>query len=78
MDEPGVTYKTLVFTHRLKMQAVVETMSEQVPEVRTAFAEINDPLKRRLEQSTDDGWQLVSHSHSIYNGILIVSVLVKR
>jgi hypothetical protein len=78
MTGQGVTYKTLVFTHRLKTQAVVETMSEQVPEVRIAFAEINDSLKRRLAQSVDDGWQLVSHSHSIYNGILIVSVLIKR
>ncbi len=72
------TYKTLVFTHRLKMQAVVETMSEQVPEVRTAFAEIDDAIHRRLDQSADEGWQLVSHSHSIYNGILIVSVMIKR
>ena len=78
MTGPGETYKTLVFTHRLKMQAVVETMSEQVPEVRTAFAEIDDLLMRRLDQSVDDGWQLVSHSHSIYNGILIISVLIKR
>ena len=78
MSDPGVMYKMLVFTHRLRMQAVVETMSEQVPEVRTAFAEIDDSLKRRLDQSVEDGWQVVSHSHSIYNGILIVSVLIKR
>ena len=78
MTDSGVTYKTLVFTHRLRTQAVVETMSEQVPEVRTAFAEIDDLLMRRLDQSVDDGWQLVSHSHSIYNGILILSILIKR
>jgi hypothetical protein len=78
MTDPALNYKMLVFTHRLKLQGVVETMSEQVPEVRIAFAEIDDSLKRRLAQSVDDGWQLVSHSHSIYNGILIVSVLIKR
>ncbi len=78
MTASGAEFKTLVFTHRLKMRAVVETMSEQVPEVRVAFSEIEGLLQKRLEAMAGEGWQIVSHSHNIYNGILIVSVLISR
>jgi len=53
-------------------------MSEQVPEVRVAFSEIEGLLQKRLEAMAGEGWQIVSHSHNIYNGILIVSVLISR
>jgi hypothetical protein len=71
-------FKTVVLSRRLKLHAVVETMSEQLPDVRTAFSEIELLLPKRLEPLLCDGWQLVSHSHNIYNGILIVSVLFTR
>jgi hypothetical protein len=51
-------------------------MSEQVPEVKVAFSEIHTKLKQRMETLGEGDWQVVSHSHSIYNGILVVSFMI--
>ena len=76
MAEKSPEYKTIVLTRRLKTPGVLETMSEQVPEVMEAFAEIHTKLIKRIEILGEGDWQVVSHSHSIYNGILVVSFLV--
>jgi len=39
--ENNPDYKMIVLTRRLKTPGVLETMSEQVPEVKEAFAEIH-------------------------------------
>jgi hypothetical protein len=52
-------------------------MSEQVPEVKIAFAEIEELLKKRMEQLDDPSWHVVSHAQNIYNGILIVSFVLE-
>jgi len=69
-------YKTIVLTRRLKTPGVLETMSEQVPEVKEAFAEIHAKLIQRVEMLGEGDWQVVSHSHNVYNGILVVSYLI--
>ncbi len=71
-------YKTIVLTRRVKSPGVLETMSEQLPEVRNAFMHVQEQLQRRLEHLGAEKWCVVSHSHSIYNGILIVSVLIRK
>jgi hypothetical protein len=71
-------FKTIVLTHRLKSPGVLETMSEQVPEVRSAFNDLDDKLQSRLEHLGSEEWHVVSHSHNIYNGILIMSVLLQQ
>ena len=76
MPEKNSNYKMIVLTRRLKSPGIVETMSEQVPDVRQAFAEIHAKLNERLEFFGEGDWKVVSHSHNIYNGILIVSFLV--
>ncbi|MGD2163279.1 MAG: hypothetical protein PVG04_09300 [Anaerolineales bacterium] len=53
-------------------------MSEQLPEVRNAFFYVQEQLHHRLEQLGPEEWRVVSHSHNIYNGILIVSVLLEQ
>jgi len=78
MQDSISEYRTFIVTRRLKMQGVVETMSEQVPEVREAFQELEGQLLQRMEAYSAEGWRINSHSHSIYNGILIVSVLLDR
>ncbi len=70
--------KMIVLTRRLKTPGVLETMSEQVPEVKEAFAEIHAKLKQRIEKLGEGDWQVVSHSHSVYNGILVVSFLISN
>ncbi|MEA1979202.1 MAG: hypothetical protein U9N80_15035 [Chloroflexota bacterium] len=69
-------YKMIVLTRRLKTPGVLETMSEQVPEVKEAFAEIHAKLLQRFENLGEGEWQVVSHSHNVYNGILVVSYLI--
>jgi len=62
----------------LKLHGVVETMSEQVPEVRDAFRALDRQLAERMQATAGEGWRILSHSHSIYNGILIVALLLGR
>jgi hypothetical protein len=78
MQDPLPEYKSFVITRRLKMQGVVETMSEQLPDVQEAFREIEGQLVKRMKTHAAEGWRIISHSHSIYNGILIVSLLLGR
>jgi hypothetical protein len=53
-------------------------MSEQLPEVQNAFAYLEEQLHRRLDFLKPEEWRVVSHSHNVYNGILIMSVLLQR
>ena len=76
MAEKKTDYKMIVLTHRVKSPGVLETMSEQVPEVKEAFAEIHAKLSQRIEMLGEGDWQIISHSHSVYNEILIVSYLI--
>lgn len=68
----------VVLTRRLNSPGVLETMSEQVPEVKGAFADLEKQLHKRLDQLGPAEWKIISHSHNIYNGILIMSVIVRR
>ena len=76
MAEKNPDSKMIVLTRRLKSPGVIETMSEQVPEVKEAFAEIHTKLIQRIEMLGEGDWQIVSHSHNVYNGILVVSYLI--
>jgi len=71
------SYKMLVLTRRIKMLGVVETMSEQVPEVKIAFSEIEQMLSERLKTLDEAHWRVISHAHNIDNGILIVSIMLE-
>jgi len=78
MDSMPGEYRTCVLTRRLKLHGVVETMSEQVPEVREAFRALDQQLPDRMQPFAREGWRILSNSHSIYNGILIVTLLLGR
>lgn len=78
MSNVGLRYKSIVLTRRIKSPGVLETMTEQVPEVHSAFAALEEQLHRRLAHLGSEEWEVVSHSHNIYNGILIMSVMVQR
>ena len=73
---PG--HRIVVLSRRLKMPGVVETMSEQIPEVTDAFAKIESRLGPRIAALGEGDWQIVSHAQSISNGILIVSFVVRN
>ncbi len=77
MTRPGDPYKMIVLTRRIKVPGIVETMSEQVPEVRIAFAEIDEMFQDRVKALGEGEWRVISHAHNIHNGILIVSYLLE-
>lgn len=77
MTQPGELFKMIVLTQRIKVPGIVETMSEQVPEVRIAFAEIDEMFKDRMKALGVGEWRVISHAHNIHNGILIVSILIE-
>lgn len=77
MSEDESQYKLIVLTRRIKMPGIVETMSEQVPEVRIAFSEIETMLEKRLESLGRENWRVVSHAQDIYNGVLIVTFVLE-
>jgi hypothetical protein len=78
LSAKDMQFKMIVLTRRVKSPGVLETMSEQLPEVRNAFYYVQEHLQQRLEKLGPGEWRVVSHSHNIYNGILIVSVLVQQ
>ena len=77
MSNEDKLYKMIVLTRRIKMPGIVETMSEQVPEVKIAFSEIETKLEKRLESYGPENWRVVSHAQNIHNGILIVSFMLE-
>lgn len=77
MSDSDKSYKMLVLTRRIKVPGIVETMSEQVPEVKIAFSEIDEMLAERLQSLGDGKWRMISHAHNIHNGILIMSVMLE-
>ena len=72
---PG--YRIIVLSRRLKMPGVLDTMSEQIPEVTEALAKIDARLGPRIAALGEGDWQIISHAHSISNGILIVTFILK-
>ncbi len=76
--EDQIEYQLLTFTKRLRVMGVVDTMAQQVPEVTEAFRELQEKMSPKLVELDRNGWMVISHTHSIYNGILIVSVMARR
>jgi hypothetical protein len=71
-------YRIIVLSRRLKILGVLDTMSEQIPEVTDALAIIESQLEPRIAALGDGDWQIISHAHSISNGILIASFLARN
>lgn len=78
MAEIERRYETITLTRRLKMPGIMDTMTEQVPEVLEALAAIERKLDKRMAQMGGDDWRIVSHALAIQNGILIANFIVTR
>jgi hypothetical protein len=77
-EEGAQEYRFITLTRRLKMLGVVDTMTDQMPEVVEAMEHMQAKLNERLSVPESEGWRALSHGQSIYNGILIISVLLAR
>jgi len=71
-------YKMLVLTQRLKVPGLLETMTEQTPEVRRVMGKIEEDLGSSMAVLDGGGWSINSHSVTVYNGLVIASILLSR
>lgn len=78
MAEDARRFQWLVLARRLRTPGLLETMSDQVPEVRAAFRDLETQANERLEALGKAGWRPISHAQDMDNGILYVSVLLER
>lgn len=67
-----------MLSRRLKMPGLLETMSDQHPEVLKVMAKIEQDLGPAIESLDGGGWLVNSHSVSIYNGLVIATFLLNR
>lgn len=71
-------YRMLVLTQRLKVPGLLETMTDQAPEVRRVMAKIEEDLGPGMAALDGGGWSVNSHSVTVYNGLVIASFLLSR
>ncbi len=71
-------YRMLVLTRRLKLPGLLETMTDQAPEVLRVMGKIEADLAENLAILDGGGWEVVSHSVTIYNGLVIASFVLNR
>ena len=71
-------YRMLVLTRRLKIPGLLETMTDQAPEVARVMAKIEQDLGPAIQALDGGPWAVNSHSVSIYNGLVIASFLLLR
>lgn len=77
-DEATTEYRMLVLTRRLKMPGLLETMTDQAPEVRRVIAKIEEDLGPSISALDGGGWEITSHSLTVYNGLVIATFLLHR
>lgn len=71
-------FRMITLSKRLRIQGVLDTMTDQAPEIRKAIDEIAADLGPELSKLDGEGWQVTSHSVTIYNGLVIASYFVTR
>ena len=71
-------HRMLVLTARLKVPGLLETMTDQAPEVRRVMAKIEADLGPSIAALDGGGWSVNSHSVALYNGLVIASFLLSR
>jgi len=80
MMQQGVEYRMIVLSRRLRIPGVLQTMSDQVPEIRGALdglvSEDLGPALTGLDEI--GGWGVHSHSVTVHNGLLIATFLAVR
>lgn len=71
-------YRMVVLTERLRLLGVLDTLTDQGPEVERAMARIAERLGPELARLEGGSWSVLSHAAEVLNGLLIVSFLVVR
>ncbi len=73
-------YRMVVLSRRLRIPGVLQTMSDQVPEIRAALDDlVSEELGPAMAQLNGNGhWAVHSHSVTVHNGLLLASFLIVR
>ena len=71
-------YRMLVLTRRLKLPGLLETMTDQAPEIQRTMGKIEADLSENLVTLDGGGWEVISHSVTIHNGLVIASFVLNR
>jgi hypothetical protein len=73
-------YRMVVLSRRLRIPGLLESLSDQVPEIRTALdGLVTEELGPALAELNGHGhWAVHSHSVTVHNGLLLASFLVFR
>lgn len=74
----GIEHRMIVLCGRLRFNHVLETMSDQAPQIQKVVAETTAGLDSKLEALDGGGWRVKSHSLTIHNGLIIITFLVER
>ena len=80
MDQAPNDYRMIVLSRRLRIPGVLQTMVDQVPEIRSALNNlISEELGPAIALLDGAGsWAVHSHSVTVHNGLLIATFLVFR
>ncbi len=80
MDTQSPEYRMIVLSRRLRIPGLLQTMADQLPEIRHALkglvAEELSPAIAALDGGGN--WAVHSHSVTVHNGLLIATFLVFR
>jgi hypothetical protein len=70
----------IVLSRRLRIPGVLQTMVDQVPEIRSALNSLVSEELGPAIAGLDEGgaWSIHSHSVTVHNGLLIATFLVYR
>jgi hypothetical protein len=73
-------YRMIVLSRRLRIPGVLQTLVDQVPEIRSALdALVSEELGPAMANLDAGGnWTVHSHSVTVHNGLLIATFLVYR
>lgn len=73
-------YRMIVLSRRLRVPGLLETMADQLPEIRHALKGLVSEELGPAIAALDGGanWAVHSHSVTVHNGLLIATFLVFR
>ena len=78
MTEAPLEYRTIVLTERLRLPGVLDSMTDQTPELHRVIEKISTRLAHEIESLNGGGWTVNSHSVTSLNGLFVASFLMCR
>jgi len=71
-------YRFLVRIERLRIPGLVDTMTNQAPDVARGLETFTEKALAEAQAMGKDGWRLISHSLSFTAGLAVLSLILAR